>query len=563
MQHVNASRPNTPYPWSNVFRPLFWRKNGAGTIRAARVVYFIVCLLAVCPGLIRAGEPASTNPAREIIDAVKIDQGKPLKALVVGKGAGKLAAELFHMQPRLRIYGVEPDQGACDAARRLVDSQGMYGKVTVAAGTTEHLAYAPLYFDMVVLDLTATKAVEQPIEALYRLLKPGGCAFLRVGPGRSRGWKKTMLHLGLEEAAIREAADGKTLVYARPGPSPAEDWGAWFRDAFHNCAVDIPGFKPPLVELWNYELEASDDRHNWVVPVASGGMVVYHYYMVGRVRAHDAFTGEPLWTRPSRFPSNIGVHKKVWMSVPATVGGTVLVATSLEELTCMDLWTGQTLWKKRLPEDIDWDRAADRISRSLRHLSVHKGAYYLLVNKDKALYYDPKTGKETVIKPVMPYHVYVKVGDLEFYPAQWNYSHRPMKWTVKKEGANKELYTFSSSGRPRFCIAEEENMLISMAWDPYQGFNLETGRCVWKGLSMAFTCSGPTYAGGYVWATASGVTYANDVRTGQTVWQIRNSNSCAPPVIAHGILYTISNNTERLRAYVSANLLKPPARRSK
>jgi outer membrane protein assembly factor BamB len=78
---------------------------------------------------------------------------------------------------------------------------------------------------------------------------------------------------------------------------------------------------------------------------------------------------------------------------------------------------------------------------------------------------------------------------------------------------------------------------------------------------MPWTCSGPTYAGGYAWSTTSGAVYAQDARDGHIAWIERGPNSCVPPTIANGILYTMSNNTLRMRALASGNLLRLPAER--
>lgn len=501
-------------------------------------------------------ESAFLESARRILDESRISTGN---ALVTGQGAAEVAVQMCDLKKGWRIRAVEPNQSTCNAAREMVDGKNLYGKITVAAGPIDYASYAPFHFDLVYLNLASVAATEKHIEGLYRLLKPGGCGILRVDKAAETEWKRIMLKLGLRKAAIRLSAEGDSLVYHRPGPDPKHAWGAWFKDAYHNCAVDSPDFKPPLVELWNHQLAASDDGHPWVIPVASDGVVVYRQNRRGYIRAHDGFTGKLLWTAPSLYFSIPGKPRRRWMTVPAMAGGTVLAVTSSEELRCMDSRTGRLLWKKPLPEDMDWDGKG----MSLRHLSVHNGTYYLLVNKDKALNYDPDTGKETVIKPVLPYRAYMKVGDLVFYPNEWTFRHSPLAWAVRKDGKDEVLYTFTAPGRPRMCVAEKENVLIRMDWAPYSGHDLQTGQKIWKGKKTAFTCSGPTYAGGYFWATASGVTYAHEAKTGNIAWMARGANSCVPPIIANGILYTISNNTERLRAFTSANLLKPPGKRSK
>ncbi len=478
------------------------------------------------------------------------------KCVIVGPGSSELAAELANSGD-VRVFAVEPDATATDAGRVQLYNAGLYGKVTVHTGDIDTLKLPPLQFDLLICDLTGQPPAEKSIAAMYRLVKPGGKAVLKVGPGQAAGYQKLMVDLGLDEANI--SAGSGQIIYSRPGPDPNRDWRSWFNGPFHQCAANSPDFAPPLVEIWSWQTETSA-RHNWVVPIIGDGVVVYHEWQFGYINGHDAYTGELLWSHPSKFPDQAGVHKRLWMSVPAVVGGTALVATTLQELTCIDLKTGKTLWVKSIPSDIDWDQEPGW--QSLRHLSTHDGKYYLLVNKEKALYYEPRTGKETVIEPLLPYRAYTKFENQVFYPKYWNYSHQPMTWTVKDEKTDEQIYTFESSGRPRFCLVPDQRMLLHMEWEGYKGLDIDSRENVWGGPYMPWTCGAATSAGKYAWSTASGITYSMDARTGQVDWMIRNTNSCVPPAIANGILYTMSNNSLRIRAFASANLLKLPARRS-
>ncbi len=478
------------------------------------------------------------------------------KCLLLGPGSSQLAAKLAGAGD-LRIFAVEPNAATTHTGRAQLYNAGLYGRTTVHTGNVESLKMPPLHFDLLVFNLASQAPAEKPLAVMYRLLRPGGRAVLTVATDQADGWEKLMVELGLNAANISNGS-GK-IVYARPGPDPTQDWRSWFNGPFHQCAANSPDFGPPLVEIWSWQTETSA-RHNWVVPIIGDGVVVYHEWQFGYINGHDAYTGELLWSHPSSFPDSAGVHKRLWMSVPAVAGGTALVATSLQELTCIDLSTGKTLWVKPIPPDIDWDQEPG--AQSLRHLSVHDGKYYLLVNKEKAIYYEPRTGEETVIAPLLPYRAYTKFEDQIFYPQFWDYRHRPMTWTVKDAKTNEQLYTFESSGRPRFCLAPDQRMLLHMEWEGYKGFDLDSRENLWGGPNMPWTCGAATSAGGYAWSTASGVTYSMDVYTGQVGWMIRNTNSCVPPAIANGILYTMSNNSLRLRAFASANLLMLPARRS-
>ena len=516
----------------------------------------VLLVVAMAAGCCLSAPAFGQVEAEQILAASKIQRGN---CLVIGPGSSRLAAEL-HRHGNLRLYAVEPDDASVQAAREHIDALGIYGKVTVHEGDLGRLDFAPLYFHMLVFDLTARQVTEEVLTKMYRLLRPGGKAFLLVAPDKAKDWRKLMTSLGLAQRDISQMPGGGCIVYSRPGPDPTQDWRGWFGGPFHQCATHSPEFKPPLVEIWSARMLTSA-RHNWVVPIIGDGVVVYHEWQFGCINGHDPYTGELLWTHPSSFPDNAGVHKRLWMSVPAIAGGTTLVATSLEEVTCIDLKTGKTLWVKPIPADIDWDQMPRK--QSLRHLAVHDGKYYLLVNKERAVYWDPQTGDETSIKPLLPYRAYTKVGKYVFYPENWNYSHQPMTWTVKAEGSDEALYTFRSSGRPRFCIAEDQRVLLYNGWDGYRALDLDTQEHLWGGPVMAWSCGSATYAGGYAFATASGATYCMDVRTGRIAWMVRNSNSCVPPAIANGILYTMSNNSLRLRAMASRNLLTLPARRSK
>lgn len=508
-------------------------------------------VLAVLWGSLAAGGETPSGKAAVLLSATA---ERPGKLLIIGPGSAGLALEACRANPALRVYAVEPDAAARDQGRRTVDDAGLYGRATVHACARPEATFAPLYFDTVAVTLPDAAPSRASVAWLYRLLRPGGRALFFAPAGKGEGWQRYLATLGLQTEVLPDG--GACLSHARPGPNPARDYRSWFGGPLHQNASDNPDFKPPLVEVWNVHVRTAN-AHVWVAPIVGDGVVVIHELRFHAVIAHDAYTGEMLWRFPSSFPENVGVHKRKWLSIPAVVGGAALVATSLDELTCIDLKTGAARWKKPIPVDMDWDVVEG--AQAIREVATHQGKFYLVVNKDKALLMDPRTGEEETIPPLLPHRAYARSGKLLFYPELWNYQHRPMKWRVEEEGTGRQVYGFESPGRMRFCIAEELGIVIGEDWTPHWGLDLATGKPLWTGHDMPWTCSGPTYAGGYTWSTASGVTYAQDARDGRLAWMERGANSCVPPAIANGILYTMSNNTMRLRALASERLFRLPA----
>lgn len=507
--------------------------------------------------------------------------------LVSGANSPGVAVALSRQLPKLKVLALVPDRETRDKARSQVFELGLHGKVKVMEATIHGLEYPPLYFDLIFHDMASTNLAGD-IERLFYFLKPGRRVCLRVPGDSAEACKRTMLKLGLAQGDVHEGKGAYQLAYQRPPPDPERDWGSWQRDAEENRFVDIPEFTPPLKELFSYELETNANHSN-IVPVTSEGVMVYHHYRHGKLKAHDAYTGELIWVydKESALAGRFSLRQGEKLKLPAATGGTVVITRwggksargpvsykDYDAFVCFDIHTGNVLWTKPLPQDARWDR--------YRRFSTYKGQYYLPITTRKAILYEPKTGKETEIKPILPLHEETwKAGSVVFVSpfkvGPYLFKKLPKGETAKNivsasgdpipagstvvEKDGKVLYRYKHLGagpRRRLVVSLDKGVFTYSD----RAYDLDTGKMTWVAAWMGWTCGGVTVTGDYLWDNTRSMLYARHMDTGQIVWRCMNANNCLPPTIANGVLYSMTKATHRMRAYVSANILKVPAKRS-
>jgi outer membrane protein assembly factor BamB len=216
---------------------------------------------------------AANDPAR-ILETAGVKGGLVVH---VGCGDGKLTAAL-RANDAFVVHGLDADAKNVAAARKHIQSLGLYGPVSVEQFDGKRLPYANNLVNLVICDEKQVTSVE-----ILRVLAPNGVAL--VG--------------------------GKKLVKPRPGD--IDEWTHFLHDAGNNAVasdkrVDAPRslqwMAPPL---W---LRSHETPSGFQAMVCGGGRVFYIFDegLVGitdqrlperwALLCRDAFNGKLLWRRP-------------------------------------------------------------------------------------------------------------------------------------------------------------------------------------------------------------------------------------------------------------------------
>jgi len=273
--------------------------------------------------------------AKEILDAAGIKGG-----LIVhlGCGDGKLTAAL-RANDSYMVHGLDADAKNVEAARKHIQSLGLYGKVSVEQWTDKRLPYA----DNLVNLLVSENLGGIPMDEVMRVLAPLGAAYIKSEDG---AWTKTV----------------------KPWPKEIDEWTHHLHDAGDNAVAMDKVAGPPKHFQWSAgPLWARS--HGWTPSVSAmvsargrlfsicdetltgvDGTVPDNWVLVAR----DAFSGVLLWKRPipiwgSKFFSGTAGNQGVGrFTMPphigkrlVAVGDTVYVTLgTTTPVTALDAQTG-------------------------------------------------------------------------------------------------------------------------------------------------------------------------------------------------------------------------------
>ncbi len=229
--------------------------------------------------ILQAEHPANTGPAATLARQI-LEQTGAKGGLVVhlGCGDGQLTAAL-RANERYLVQGLDAD---VVRARRWLQSQGVYGRVSVDRFPGDRLPYT----DNVVNLLVVEEPGEVTRDEMMRVLAPRGVACVREG----NGWSK----------------------HVKPWPDDIDEWTHWLYDASANAVARDRVVGPPRRLQWVVGPRWS--RHHNTTPslnaaVSARGRIFYisddappgfdnslpdRYHLYAR----DAFNGVLLWKKP-------------------------------------------------------------------------------------------------------------------------------------------------------------------------------------------------------------------------------------------------------------------------
>ncbi|MBI5686233.1 MAG: PQQ-binding-like beta-propeller repeat protein [Verrucomicrobia bacterium] len=261
--------------------------------------------------------------ARDILNTASVKGGLIVH---IGCGDGKLTAAL-RANDSFVVHGLDIDAKNVAAARKYIQSLGLYGKVSVEQWKSERLPYVDNFANLVVVSGDSRVTNDE----ILRVLAPNGVALV--------GGRKTV----------------------KPWPKAIDEWTHYLHGPDNNAVANDTVVGPPKHYQWigspNY-LRHHDHLSGLSAMVSAKGRVFYIMDLGPRwsvqmppqwtLIARDAFNGTILWQRPIK-----KWHPHLWplKRGPAQLmrrlvadGDTVYVTLGVgEPVAALDGATGKTL----------------------------------------------------------------------------------------------------------------------------------------------------------------------------------------------------------------------------
>lgn len=232
-----------------------------------------------------AQSPQADRSAREqaeqITSAAGIEGGF---AVHLGCGEGQLTAALGTNE-RLTVHGLDRDPAHVAAARRLIATLGLYGRVSAEQLTGNELPYADNLINMVAV----SEPAGVPMEEIRRVLAPGGVCCMLSAEGNS--WRR---------------------VFIKPRPDSIDTWTHFLHDASGNAVAADREVAPPKGFQWVAPplWLRSHETPSGVQGLTCSGSRLFYIFDEGLIGVTDqrlperwslvcldAFNGRRLWKR--------------------------------------------------------------------------------------------------------------------------------------------------------------------------------------------------------------------------------------------------------------------------
>ncbi|MHC4565729.1 MAG: outer membrane protein assembly factor BamB family protein [Planctomycetota bacterium] len=301
---------------------------------------FAAILLLSCTLSAAMAQPRdSQRKARQILNSTGVKGGLIVH---IGCGDGRLTAALRTNESCI-VHGLDTDAKNVEKARETIESEGVYGTVSVALLDGERLPYIDNLVNLVVADDLGG----MPMSEVMRVLAPLGTAYIR----------------------------GKKTV--KPWPSQIDQWRQYLHDADNNAVAHDSVVGPPRHLQWIADPAWS--RSHMGIPtivsmVSSDGRLfsiedratVENPFLPGRwsLIARDAFNGVVLWRHAfedfepiTRYVKDIAVQLQRRL---AAIGDTVYCTPGLAApIMAFDAATGRitgTYQGTHLTQEFAYDR---------------------------------------------------------------------------------------------------------------------------------------------------------------------------------------------------------------
>ncbi|MCL4678149.1 MAG: PQQ-binding-like beta-propeller repeat protein [Alphaproteobacteria bacterium] len=308
----------------------------------------LVLFFALTAPLIAAEPTTPQQQAADILNASGVQGGVVVH---IGCGDGKLTAAL-RANERFLVHGLDPDPQQVDAARKHIQSLGLYGNISVQQWSGDRLPYVDHFVNLAVVRGSATVDRSE----LMRVLCPGGVAVFVTERGRL-----------ISDQLVK------------PWPEEIDDWTHFLHSPDNNAVasdrrVDIPrSIQWVSQPRWGRSHEelaslsaAVTARGRMFFIVDEAPLASIRFAGDWQLVARDAFNGTLLWKRP------LGTwvdHLRHFRSGPThlprrlvAVGDRVFVTPNLDgPVIALDAATGQTMREYVGTENTEEILAADGV----------------------------------------------------------------------------------------------------------------------------------------------------------------------------------------------------------
>ena len=247
--------------------------------RSSLITCSLLAALTICLPVetVSAANTDVTAQAQLILDRTGIQGGI---AVHLGCGDGKMTAALA--RDKITVHGLEADPAKVAEARDYIQSQGIYGPVSVEQFSGSRLPYADNLINLLFVqdpgNITRNEAM--------RVLVPGGVACVRRG--------------------------GQWRTVTKPWPGNIDNWTHFLHDASNNAVADDTVVAQPRNLQWVAPprwLRSHETPSGIQSPVYADGRMFYFFDegLIGitdqripdrwSLICRDAFNGRMLWRR--------------------------------------------------------------------------------------------------------------------------------------------------------------------------------------------------------------------------------------------------------------------------
>lgn len=281
----------------------------------------------------------------------------------LGCGEGRLTAGLRATDAFL-VQGLDADPGRVQAARRHIQSLGLYGKVSVDVYRGSRLPYVDYLVNLLVVEDPGSVSPEE----MMRVLVPGGVAYLKTAAGWTKSVKARPKEMDEWNQYLRDASNNAVAHDSLVGPPRHLQWvsgPAWSRHHDHMASLSA------LVSSAGRIFYIMDDGPREAILLPSQWSLI----------ARDAMNGTILWKRSipewntQLWPLKSGPNQLPRRLV--SVGDRVYVTLGIDApLTALDAATGKTMLTYAGTEHTDEVMASDGVLFLLVAPSANKWKDY-------------------------------------------------------------------------------------------------------------------------------------------------------------------------------------------
>jgi len=262
-------------------------------------------------------EAAASGTANVLVRSSNMPGGI---CVVLGRADADLALSISEYG-HFTVHALYHDINLLDKARKNIDRQGLYGKVSADFGQYSKLPYAENLVNIIVADnYRMLEARGLSAKELFRVLTPRGVVFLgdsSIQPGQKTKWmekvKNQMNATGMKDIQLIKEG-GIWLKATKPWPSEIDEWTHFLHGADGNPVANDSVVAPPKHYQWISEplwLRSHESDSSIKTLVTARGRLFYiadeaPISLLGDhslpdkwfLTARDAFNGVLLWKVP-------------------------------------------------------------------------------------------------------------------------------------------------------------------------------------------------------------------------------------------------------------------------